>query len=113
VGNIHGAISGTAAGETKVHARLNLDHLDRLREATGGIPLVLHGGSGIQLEYLQGAVARGIAKINVGTEIRQAYEAGLALDDQVEQGQLAVAMVIRRLVDDYGIAGSAARLAEA
>ena len=33
--------------QKKVEARLNLEHLARLREATG-IPLVLHGGSGVQ-----------------------------------------------------------------
>ena len=47
-----------------------------LAEATG-IPLVLHGGSGIQQEYVLGAVKRGVAKINVGTEIRQPYEVKL------------------------------------
>jgi ketose-bisphosphate aldolase len=112
IGNIHGAISGAAAAEQKVQARLNIEHLEHLREATGGVPLVLHGGSGIQLDYLRRAVECGIAKINVGTEIRQAYdEAGLALGDEVKQGQLAVAHVIRRLVTDYGIAGSADQLA--
>ena len=38
---------------------------------------MLHGGSGIQQEYVLGAIKRGIAKVNVGTEIRQAYEQAL------------------------------------
>ena len=36
---------------------MNLEHLEKLAEATG-IPLVLHGGSGIEREYVLAAVAR-------------------------------------------------------
>jgi fructose-bisphosphate aldolase class II len=76
IGNIHGAVSGALRDKKKVEARLNLDHLERLRQATG-IPLVLHGGSGVKQEYLLAAIKKGIAKVNVGTEIRQAYESAL------------------------------------
>lgn len=86
IGNIHGAISGVQKDQKKVEARLNLDHLDKLHQATGGIPLVLHGGSGIKRDYFLGAVKRGIAKVNVGTEIRQVYESTLR-----ETGDLAAA----------------------
>jgi ketose-bisphosphate aldolase len=72
IGNIHGAISGVAALNRKVQARLNIDHLQRIHEATG-IPLVLHGGSGIERECLREAVQNGITKINVATAIRQPY----------------------------------------
>jgi len=47
IGNIHGAISGLAKDQKKVEARLSLDHLAKLRQATG-VPLVLHGGSGVR-----------------------------------------------------------------
>lgn len=76
IGNIHGAISESARGNIKPQARLNIEHLKKLREATE-IPLVLHGGSGIKKEYVLDAIKNGIAKINVGTEIRQEYENGL------------------------------------
>ncbi len=110
VGNIHGAISGAARDQKKVQARLHLDHLGRLREATS-VPLVLHGGSGIRPEYLRGAVANGIAKINIGTEIRQAYERALSETQDVAEGQQAVAESIRQLVRGaYGVEGSASRL---
>jgi ketose-bisphosphate aldolase len=72
IGNIHGAISGVAARNRKVQARLNIDHLKRIHEATG-IPLVLHGGSGIERECLREAIQNGITKINVATAIRQPY----------------------------------------
>jgi len=76
VGNVHGAISGVVRHSKKVEAKLNLEHLERIYSAVH-IPLVLHGGSGIKKDYIQGAIQRGIAKINIGTAIRQPYEAAL------------------------------------
>ena len=96
IGSIHGAISGAAKDKAKVEAKLNIDHLKKLKEITG-VPLVLHGGSGInRLSVLEG-IKNGITKINVGTEIRQAYEKGLDLGLKIEE-------IIR---DYYGIEGSA------
>ena len=89
VGNIHGAISAAFKDRKKEEARLDLDHLQRLAEVTQ-LPLVMHGGTGIKKEYLLGAVARGIAKINVGTEIRQPYESALKDTGAVERAQDAV-----------------------
>jgi len=73
IGNIHGFISKAKKDLKKVQAKLNLDHLDALHRETR-IPLVLHGGSGVQQEYVLKATKRGITKINIGTDIRQAYE---------------------------------------
>jgi len=73
IGNIHGAISAAAKGKQKVAARLSLEQLDRIHNATD-IPLVLHGGTGIRKEYILRAIEHGIAKINVATAIRQPYE---------------------------------------
>jgi fructose-bisphosphate aldolase class II len=88
VGNIHGAIAAGTRDQKKVEARLNLDRLAELSAATG-IPLVLHGGSGIQQEYVRGSFKYGITKVNVGTEIRQAYEQALRATDSVEAAQQA------------------------
>ena len=79
IGNIHGAISAAAKGKKKVAARLNIEHLDRIHKTTG-IPLVLHGGTGIRKEYIMDSIQHGIAKINVATAIRQPYE------QTIEQG---------------------------
>jgi fructose-bisphosphate aldolase class II len=100
IGNIHGAVSGALRDRKKVTARLNLDHLDKLRQATG-IPLVLHGGSGVQREYLLAAIRKGIAKVNVGTEIRQAYEAALRGSGSVAAAQDAVYERTSGLIRDY------------
>lgn len=106
IGNVHGAVSGALRDRKKVAARLNLDHLDRLRQATG-IPLVLHGGSGVQREYLLAAIRKGIAKVNVGTEIRQAYEAALRGSGSVAAAQDAVYERTSWLIRDYfGLAGT-------
>ncbi|MGQ9730688.1 MAG: class II fructose-bisphosphate aldolase [Candidatus Zipacnadales bacterium] len=111
IGNIHGAISEADRDKTKVSARLNLDHLKKLHHATG-VPLVLHGGSGIQPEYLRAAAREGIAKINVGTEIRQAFERTWRGTESLSQAQNAVAESVRQLVVEiYGVAGSADALA--
>ena len=74
IGSVHGASSATARREKKLEARLSIERLDALREATG-IPLVLHGGTGIKKECVLESVQHGIAKINIATAIRQPYEA--------------------------------------
>ncbi|MFO7973451.1 MAG: class II fructose-bisphosphate aldolase [Candidatus Hydrogenedentota bacterium] len=110
VGNIHGAVSGALRDQKKVEARLNLDHLDALREATK-VPLVLHGGSGVQREYVLEGVKRGIAKVNIGTEIRQAYEQAWREQDSVEAGQEATYDRTCWFIRDYfGIAGTRHKL---
>ncbi len=76
-GNIHGAIAESTRKEKKPEARLDIEHIANLYEATSHMPLVLHGGSGIKQEYILKAVANGVAKINVATEIRQPYELAL------------------------------------
>ena len=112
IGNIHGAVSGALKDQKKVEARLNLDHLERLRTATG-VPLVLHGGSGVRQEYLLAAIKRGITKVNVGTEIRQAYEPALARSGSVAAGQDAVYERTCWLLRDYfGLAGTRRQIVE-
>jgi fructose/tagatose bisphosphate aldolase len=46
--------------------------LEKIRKLVP-VPLVLHGGSGTQPEYLQRAIALGMAKINVASELCQAF----------------------------------------
>ncbi len=109
IGNIHGAISEATRGQAKPHARLDITHLKKLKEATG-IPLVLHGGSGIQKECIMDAVQNGIVKINVGTEIRQAYERGLK-EGGIEAGQRMVYESVREMISAFfEISGSAAQI---
>jgi ketose-bisphosphate aldolase len=111
VGNIHGSITGAAKDAKKLNARLSIPHLKKIGEATG-IPLVLHGGSGVGREYVLQAIKNGLSKINIGTEIRQAYERALKETDSVEKAQEAVSEAMGYLiVEYYGIKGSLAKLA--
>lgn len=105
IGNIHGPISGALKDAKKVEARLNLEHLDRLREAAG-VPLVLHGGSGVRREDVRAAMPKGIAKVNVGMEIRQAYESAIAETGRTDIAQQKVYERTCWLIRDYyGTAG--------
>ncbi|MFH0964777.1 MAG: class II fructose-bisphosphate aldolase [Planctomycetota bacterium] len=106
VGNIHGAVSDALRDQKKPEARLDLEHLEKLSRAAG-VPLVLHGGSGVRRDSVLGAVKRGIAKVNVGTEIRQAYEAGLKDGGSIAKGQEAVYERTVSLIRDYfGLEGT-------
>ncbi|MDR0709696.1 MAG: class II fructose-bisphosphate aldolase [Spirochaetaceae bacterium] len=89
VGNIHGAVAEATRHQKKPEARLDVAHIAALSKA-GGVPLVLHGGSGIPLDYIRRGIAAGIAKINVGTEIRQVYERELTASGAVDKAQEAV-----------------------
>ena len=77
VGNIHGSVAEALRGQKKPEARLDVEHIAALY-ASAGIPLVLHGGSGIQHQCVLDAISSGIAKINVGTELRQTYEKAMS-----------------------------------
>jgi fructose/tagatose bisphosphate aldolase len=99
-GSIHGAVSAALRDQKKPAARLDLEHLDKLFSATG-IPLVLHGGSGITKEYLLPAFGRGVAKMNIGTEIRQAYTNALRETEDVAKAQEAVYGRTRSLLKEY------------
>ncbi len=89
IGNVHGAVAAGRKDEKKVTARLNLERLAALNQAVG-LPLVLHGGSGIQQDNVRAAMKQGIAKINVGTEIRQPYEVALKEGGSISAAQDAV-----------------------
>jgi len=110
IGNIHGSISGTARDKKKVQAKLNIEHLKNIKQVTG-ISLVLHGGSGVRKEYILKAIDNGIAKINIGTDIRQTYEKTLKETGDIEKAQNEVSKTIEYLVTDYyGIKDSLSKL---
>jgi ketose-bisphosphate aldolase len=108
IGNIHGAISAATRGQQKVAARLNIEHLAQINRAAG-VPLVLHGGTGIRKECILDSIKHGIAKINVATAIRQPYEQ--ALGQGVAAAQYAVYRAMLAVIrEDLEIENSAAVL---
>ena len=59
-------------------ARLDIDRIAAIKELIGDrAVLVLHGGSGIPDEQVRAAIAHGIRKININTELRVAFHDAL------------------------------------
>jgi len=103
-GNIHGAISGVLKDKKKVEARLNIEHIKKI-ERIVGIPLVLHGGTGIKKEFIREGIKAGIAKINIGTAVRKAYEDGIKRSlEQAQEDVYKTAVYIIR--EELGIQNS-------
>ena len=67
-GNIHGVY--------KNPPHLDIERIKKIAEESG-LPLSLHGGSGIPDDQIKAAIQAGICKINVNTEIRKAYREAL------------------------------------
>ncbi len=58
---------GTVHGIYKTTPKLSIDVVERVREATNGLPLVMHGGSGLTDGDYHAAIAAGIRKVNYYT----------------------------------------------
>ena len=67
---------GNAHGDYKFPPKLDFSSITAIREATG-IPLVLHGGSGLSDDDFREAVRRGVCKINIFTDLDKAGKAGI------------------------------------
>lgn len=66
VGNLHGMLKGV--DNPDIHEDLIADI-----RAAAGVPLVLHGGSGVTDDDFRDAIKAGISVVHVSTEIRVAY----------------------------------------
>lgn len=60
---------GTAHGVYKGEPELDFDRLAAIRQMID-LPLVLHGASGVPDESIKKAIANGISKINIATELK-------------------------------------------
>lgn len=100
VGNIHGAVAEAVRNQKKPEAKLDTAHIAAL-EAAAGIPLVLHGGSGVRHQYILDAFQAGIAKMNVGTEMRQTYEFALQERDDISYAQEKLYLRARDYISNY------------
>jgi fructose-bisphosphate aldolase class II len=65
---------GSVHGPYKGEPKLGFKEMEQINKALG-LPLVLHGGSGIPDFQIQKAISLGTAKINVNTENQQAFTA--------------------------------------
>jgi fructose-bisphosphate aldolase class II len=69
VGNVHGMVK---SGNPRLHP----DVVKSVREASG-VPLVLHGGSGVLGDDFISCIKNGVSVVHINTEIRVAYRSAL------------------------------------
>ena len=115
VGNVH-LLEGR-------EAPLQLGRIGAVGQAAG-VPLVLHGGTGLPADAIPAVIAGGVAKINVGTGLKRAFleamREALALDasphdllgshkpvDAAVVGKAKMRDEVRRLMHLYGSSGRA------
>ncbi len=106
---------GTAHGQYKGNPRLDFERLVAIKRATGGFPLVLHGGSGTGEENLRKVCSLGINKVNINTDlfqaaleaIRVADFSGNKIYDLWDVQQNAYRDELMRWMHVYGCAGKA------
>lgn len=108
---------GTAHGPYKWEPKLDYPRLRKIRERVDA-SIVLHGSSGVPDEAIRQAVALGVTKINIDTEIRQAFvRAAVAYmqenPDNIDPrkmlgpGKEAAKKVIREKMRLFGCSGKA------
>lgn len=108
---------GTAHGFYKELPRLDLDRLAEIGRRVPA-PLVMHGGSGVPADQVLAAIARGVAKINVATELKDAWARALRQVLAEHPGEMdprkilaparaAVQAVVREKIRLFGAAGRA------
>ncbi len=119
VGNVHIMTNGKTPLDFQALAQIG---------KSVSVPLVLHGGTGIPLEEARRCVHLGVAKVNFGTGLKQAYLAAVreklsryrepmsphpflgmgGEDDILMAGREAVKLKCQELLRAYGSAGKAA-----
>lgn len=113
VGIVHGVIPGLKPEP------LAICRTKELRDATG-IPLVLHGASGIPEDEVLAARAAGVNKFNADTDLRHAFRAGLEavfatgdrqLEEAMAEGRKRMVAATIEKMKLYGCAGKARELA--
>lgn len=67
---------GNAHGDYKFPPKLDFVRIEMIAKATG-VPLVLHGGSGLSDSDFRTAISRGIHKVNIFTDLDKAGAAGI------------------------------------
>ena len=63
---------GNAHGQYAAAPVLDHERVSALVEATG-VPMALHGGTGLSDEQFQDLIARGCAKVNISTALKESY----------------------------------------
>ncbi len=90
---------GNAHGHYKKPPKLDIERVAAIHKATGGLPLVLHGGSGIPDDQVKAAIKAGIRKMNIGTDVCCAFTKGVeeALADP--KRSIAVDLLMKKAIE--------------
>jgi len=75
---------GTAHGIYKGEPKIAFDRLEQIASRTG-IPIALHGGTGLSDEVFRKAISLGCAKVNISTAIKYAFIDGFVDYHKAEQ----------------------------
>ena len=111
-----GIVHGVASGEPQP---LDIPRIEKIRDATG-IPLVLHGASGIPKDQVIAAREAGVHKFNADTDLRHAFRAGIEavwslgdrqLEDAMAEGRTRMVTATIQKMELYGCAAKAGRAA--
>ena len=117
--DIFAAVFGNVHGTFTNQPDLDFELLRQIREALPATFLSMHGGSGIGAEQVREAIKVGkIVKINVNTELRQAFRDALSLELGENPNEYAyykltpdmvaaVAAVVEGKIEVFGSAGKA------
>lgn len=106
-----GIVHGTVEGKVPP---LDIARIEAIRDATG-IPLVLHGASGLSEDDVRAARAAGVHKFNADTDLRHAFRAGLEavfaegdrqLEDAMAEGRRRMVVATKEKLRQYGVAGT-------
>lgn len=94
---------------------ISIERIHQIREATG-IPLVLHGASGLSDKEVQEAKAAGVHKFNADTDLRHAFRRGFEsvfaqgdrqLEEAMAEGRTQMIEATVAKMEQYGCAGKA------
>ena len=107
-----GIVHGVAAGNPQP---LDIPRIEQIRDAVG-IPLVLHGASGIPEDEVIAAKAAGVHEFNADTDLRHAFRAGIEavwsqgdrqLEDAMAEGRTRMVAATIGKMQLYGCASKA------
>ncbi len=90
---------GNAHGHYKKPPKLDIKRVKAIRKATNGIPLVLHGGSGIPDDQVKAAIKAGVRKMNIGTDVCCAFADGAKAELDNPARSLAVDLFMKPSIE--------------
>lgn len=93
LGSVHGHYQG--------EPELQFDLMEQYSEEVN-LPLVLHGGSGIPEEMIKKAIQAGEAKINVNTELQNAFADGVRKYIEEGKDKVGTGYDPRKIMGTYG-----------